>query len=303
MKWDKIGRIYNPDNFLGKGYSYGANPFPVYLEENTFRIFYNIRDMQRRSHITYLDYNMNNGKIEKVSSDPIISPGAPGLFDDSGCSLGCVLKTADDKIYIYYVGWNLGVTVPWMNYIGMAVYDIKNDICTKYSNVPILDRNEMDYLSMSYPYVLSENGKFRMWYGSNNRWGRLEKDMNHVIKYAESADGIDWNRKGIICIQGDGIKEYAFAKPSVLYEDGRYKMWYAYRGEKYRIGYAESLDGIQWKRKDNEAGINVSDKGWDSEMIDYPAVFRHQMDIYMLYCGNGYGRTGFGIAKLKQENG
>ena len=73
-------------------------------------------------------------------------------------------------------------------------------------------------------------------------------------------------------------------------------MWYSYRGEKYRIGYAESEDGIVWTRKDNESGIGVSSEGWDSEMIDYPVVFKHKDDVYMLYCGNGYGKTGFGLA-------
>ena len=52
-------------------------------------------------------------------------------------------------------------------------------------------------------------------------------------------------------------------------------MWYSYRGDAYRIGYAESVDGLEWERKDEEAGIDVSADGWDSEMIEYPCVFEH----------------------------
>lgn len=79
-------------------------------------------------------------------------------------------------------------------------------------------------------------------------------------------------------------------------------MWFSYRsgtGETYRIGYAISSDGKQWKLALNETGIDVSASGWDSEMIEYPFVFDHEGRRYMLYNGNGYGKTGFGLAVLE----
>jgi len=75
-------------------------------------------------------------------------------------------------------------------------------------------------------------------------------------------------------------------------------MWYSYRGTSYRIGYAESDDGRAWRRQDGLAGIDVSADGWDSEMIEYPFVFLHRGQHFMLYNGNDYGRTGFGLAVL-----
>jgi len=78
-------------------------------------------------------------------------------------------------------------------------------------------------------------------------------------------------------------------------------MWFSYRsgdGSKYRIGYAYSIDGITWDRK-KYSGIDVSKRGWDSEMICYPFVFEHKGEIYMLYNGNNYGKTGFGLALLE----
>lgn len=62
------------------------------------------------------------------------------------------------------------------------------------------------------------------------------------------------------------------------------------------IGYAESKDGIRWERRDEEAGIDVSPSGWDSEMIEYACVFEHGSVEYMLYNGNDYGRGGVGLA-------
>ena len=89
--------------------------------------------------------------------------------------------------------------------------------------------------------------------------------------------------------------------PACLKEDGIYKMWYSYRGQSYRIGYAESADGIRWERKDDLVGLDVSTSGWDSEMIEYPFVFDHGSRRYMLYNGNGFGRSGLGLAVLDKS--
>jgi len=64
--------------------------------------------------------------------------------------------------------------------------------------------------------------------------------------------------------------------------------------QSYRIGYAESLDGTGWKRMDESAGIDYSNSGWDWEMIAYPFVYDHGGRRYMLYNGNGFGRSGLG---------
>ena len=52
-------------------------------------------------------------------------------------------------------------------------------------------------------------------------------------------------------------------------------------------------------KKNQMAGINPSQSGWDSDMIEYPCVFRHKQN-FMLYNGNGFGKTGIGIAVLRK---
>src|SRR5258708_3960118 len=96
-------------------------------------------------------------------------------------------------------------------------------------------------------------------------------------------------------------EEYALSKPFVLKEKGVYKMWYSHRGKNYRLGYAESADGLQWQRMDERVGIDVSVSGWDSEMIEYACLFDVNGERYMLYNGNGYGKTGFGLAVLEKS--
>jgi hypothetical protein len=101
-----------------------------------------------------------------------------------------------------------------------------------------------------------------------------------------------------VCIDYASNEEYAFSRPCVIREHDRYLMWYGYRGERYRIGYAESDDGIKWTRKDADGGLAPAPLGWDAEMVAYPCVRRTAGGYEMLYNGNGYGRTGVGLATI-----
>jgi hypothetical protein len=224
-----------------------------------------------------------------------VTPGAPGLFDDSGASLGCVLVHGGRHL-LYYVGWNLAVTVPWRNSIGLAVGDAGGLLFHKHGRAPVLDRSEADPFSLSYPWVLHDRGVFRMWYGSNLTWGASKDAMTHVVKYAESADGLRWRADGRVVLDLAGPGETCLARPCVVREAGGYRAWFARRGASYRIGYAESADGLVWQRRDAEAGIDVSSSGWDADMVCYPGVFTLGGRTYLLYNGNGHGATGVGLA-------
>jgi len=142
-----------------------------------------------------------------------------------------------------------------------------------------------------------------MWYVSATCWVMKNDRPMHKyhIRYAESDDGLRWRREGVVCIDFKSDDEFAIARPCVIKDGDVYRMWYAYRGSSYRIGYAESLDGISWRRLDNDARIDVSTDGWDSQMIEYPCVFDVGTRRVMLYNGNDYGRTGIGLAEWEPD--
>jgi len=303
MQWIKLHTIFRPDNNYPWMVSHAANPFAEHLSGSIYRVYFTCRNVENQSHIAYVDVDAdNNFKVVAIADKPLLSPGEPGMFDDSGTAMGYLLNV-NGKKHLYYLGWNLKVTVPWINTIGLAIWNESKQVFEKYSRAPIMDRSNEDPFTISYPSILNDNGKYRMWYGSNLRWGKTQDTMQHVIKYAESTDGINWKRSNDIHINLEHPNEYALSKPFVLKTNGLYQMWYSYRANgnisTYRIGYAESVDGYKWTRKDNEVGIDVSANGWDSEMICYPFVFDYKGKRYMLYNGNGYGKTGFGVAVLK----
>lgn len=303
MKWIKKGQIYNPVAGNDWQFSHAANPVPIFNPEGMLRVFYTSRDAHSRSFISWVDMNPDeNFKVLAVAQEPVLTPGKIGLFDDSGVTLAGIVQ-AGDRWLLYYLGWNLAVTVPWHNSIGLAIGDPFSARFERFSPAPMMDRDHTDPYSVSYPFVLQDGNLFRMWYGTNRNWGARQEEMDHVLKYAESGDGIHWKRSGIVALDHVYENEYAVSRPFVRKHKGIWQMWFSYRpgpeGATYRIGYAESTDGIRFSRKDKEVGITVSESGWDSEMICYPCLFEYKGKTCMLYNGNGYGKTGFGLAILE----
>ncbi len=300
MRWRKLGRIYIPDGSKSWMSQYAANPIAEPIGGDRFRIYFSSRDAQNRSSIAYVEIDLNAPtRIRHETDTPVLSPGDLAMFDDSGVSIGCIVPVGERR-YLYYMGWHLTVTVPWQNALGLAISDGPGQPFRRVSRFPIVALNEIDPYTISYPWVSHRNGKFRMWYGSNIAWGPRKEDMRHLIKYAESDDGIRWTRQDVVAIDFATADEYAICKPCVIEDNGRYRMWFCSRGASYRIRYAESADGISWTRMDDRAGIDVSEDGWDSEMIEYPCIFDHAGKRHMLYAGNGFGRTGFGLAVLDE---
>jgi hypothetical protein len=276
--------------------THAANPTVDLIGGNLIRVYFGTRDSRNRSHIGAAVFEMNGiFRLIDLTSSPVIAPGKLGSFDDSGASMGSLVRYSN-ALYLYYLGWNLGVTVPWRNSIGLAVSEDNGLSFRRYSPAPIMDRSAVDPFSLSYPWVLREGSRWRMWYGSNLSWGSKKHDMMHVIKHAESDDGLNWRRDGRIILPLSGLDEYALTRPCVIHEGGSYRMWFTHRGWTNMIGYAESADGLNWERHEQIASLDVSDDGWDAEMLAYPCIFGLRGTRYMLYNGNEYGKSGFGIA-------
>jgi hypothetical protein len=267
------------------------------------RVWFSARDSQGRSQTGRARVALGPGRPEpEVEPEAVLTPGPLGTFDDSG-AMGSCLVEQEGRRYLYYIGWNRGVSVPFYTYVGLAISE-DGERFAKVSDAPVIGRNDVDPYLATSPWVMVEDGHWRMWYASGTGWERLPDGTprhNYHIKYAESDDGVDWRPTGRVCIDYSDESEYAIARPCVVRDRDRYRMWFSHRGESYRIGYAESEDGLDWRRLDREGGLGPSDEGWDSEMIEYPFVLDCKGTRYMLYNGNGYGATGIGYAVLDES--
>lgn len=300
-RWLKLGLLYRPEPIHPKLASHAANPLPVVLKGDIYRIFFSGRDTQNRSSVGYVDVDIVKREIVHVHDRPVFEHGPENSFYSHGVSIGSCYEVNDSR-YILFMGWQYPDGNHWRGEIGRLAlapdFSLRLD-----SNTPFMSTDATDPVSLSYPWVVPRrNGDYHMWYGSTITWDAGNGEMLHVIRHAMSTDGHRWRRRGLSVPYRLGIAQ-AFSRPTVLIDEDRFQMWFSYRGglgQKYRIGYAISETGEDWNLKLEDAGIDVSASGWDSEMIEYPFVFAHKGERYMLYNGNGYGRTGFGLAVLER---
>jgi predicted GH43/DUF377 family glycosyl hydrolase len=306
MKWRKLGRIYTPDTsvwWASKGYAH--LPTAHVINDEIIRVYFSSLDENRYGRISYVELDIDKpNKIIRQAEHIVLDIGELGTFDDCGVTPSCAV-TINERTYLYYIGWQRAERVPYMLFTGLAISEDKQNF-NKYARVPILDRTDSDPFSRSAPFVLACGTGYDLWYWSCTHWTAEGNTAhyNNVIKHAHSTDGIRWVATDKICIEIDTDSEYALGRPWVVKDNGLYRMWYSARsknGEPYRIGYAESADGLDWERKEHLAGITRSESGWDSEMICYPCVIDVKGYRYMFYNGNRHGESGFGCAILEES--
>lgn len=312
MRWTKKGLIFTVDRNHEWMAHHACVPIADRIDDRLTRIYFGPRDESGRTHTTFIEVESDNpANVVYVHDRPVLSPGRLGAFDDSGSMPSCIVNHEGRK-YLYYIGWTRGVTVPYRNSVGLAVSDDGGLTFQRLFEGPVVDRTSTEPYFCASPWVIVDQDKWKLWYASGTGWvvvdGRPEPV--YVIKYAESVDGRTWTRKNVTCIEPSSDGE-ANARPCVIRDGQVYRMWYCFRGsihyrtdkdQSYRIGYAESRDGINWTRMDDRAGIERSAAGWDSLMIEYPFVYEHRGRKHMLYNGNGFGETGIGYAVLEEES-
>jgi hypothetical protein len=209
-------------------------------------------------------------------------------------------------LYMYYVGFELGTKIRYRLFTGLAVSTDAGDTFERVSRAPILDRSSDELFFRCGPHVIREDGRFRMWYVAGSDWTRIgDKDMPvYDLRYAESIDGIHWPDVGRRYMAVTDPDEHGFGRPWVIRDERGYRMYYSVRRRSlaaYRLGYAESADGLSWERQDGRLGLDVSACGWDSKAIMYAAVLSVGGRTYAFYNGNDFGKAGFGVAVLDQE--
>lgn len=303
MKWIKKGLIFNPANLGGWRDNTFITPTPYLLSEEVIRIYGGFRDKSGVSRIGYVDVKAENPSIIlRVSEHPVLDIGKEGMFDDNGIILGSVI-TNGSEIWMYYVGFQLVKKVKFLAFSGLAISKDNGETFLRISDTPIMDRFKTEHYIRAIHTVIKENDKYKIWYSTGNRWEIINNIPypQYKIMYAESQDGIHLPvKEGVDCI--DVINdEYRIGRPTTFIENGIYKMFYTRDtfSKKYSAGYAESIDGIVWIRKEEMFHLPLSDKGWDSEMICYPVPLKSKYGHYLFYSGNNMGQSGVGYAEMK----
>lgn len=317
FRWTKLGKVFTPQEVQDGTERPWLKEFaqaPATLVFDDFvRVYFSCRPGpdekgQYVSYSSWVDLDRKDPtRVLRVAEQPILGLGGLGEFDEFGTYPVSVAREGDE-VRAYYAGWTRCESVPFNVAIGMATSRDGGVTFTKAGPGPVLSYTQDEPFVLSGPKIRRFNGQWQLFYIAGRKWKLVDGRAEPVYKLrmATSSDGVHWTKLGRDLVESRVEEDEAQASPDVIYANGKYHMFFCYRyssnyrGKQfgYRIGYASSTDLVNWTRDDAKAGLDVSDSGWDDEMVSYPHVFELDGRTYMAYLGNGVGRHGFGLAVL-----
>lgn len=312
--WEKLGKLFDPSERRNSTWMHEFAQSPsVLLQEKTVRVYFCTRPKpdpngMYLSYLAYIDLDRQNLlRVVSVCMEPALRLGACGTFDEFGTNPVSVIRHGDE-VRVYYAGWTRCESVPFNGAIGMAISRDNGATFQRIGDGPVLSYSPDEPFLLGSPRVRIFAGRWYLWYVSGKKWlqNTSKPEPLYKIRMASSDDGIKWIKHGRDLLQDHLGELECQACPDVLFRDGKYHMFFSYRDSYnyktmaggYRIGYASSVDMINWQRNDAAAGMGVSETGWDSQMVNYSHVFVLDGETYMVYQGNEMGRTGIGLARL-----
>ena len=308
MRWNKLGLVYGPDGSMPWAKSHAMIPTPFRLNAEVIRVFVTFCDANGVGRPGYVDVSANNPlNVLDVSQKPLLELGKPGTFDENGLLTCSVTDLGNGKLFMYYVGFELGMKIRYRLLTGLAISEDGGNTFSRYSPTPVLERSATEFYFRAGPYCLYKSQRYRLWYVAGSEWIDLGGKSMPVydIRYTESDDGIHWPNKGEVKIAITEPDEHGFGRPCVIAKPaGGFRMFYSVRRRSfgaYRLGYAESSDGYTWQRMDNKLNLDVTAGSFDSDAIMYAAPLEIGGKLYVFYNGNEFGRAGFAVAILDSE--
>lgn len=198
--------------------------------------------------------------------NPVFTAKSTNAWDSQHVVSPCVVPVSG-RYYMWYAGGSAD-----QYRIGMATSEQGIDWMPIDRN-PVLEPTTQGWDShgMNLPRVLFHDGLFRMWYSGND-------GFQWRIGYAVSKDGVRWERHPASVLEGtpeawdsDGVWG-----ASVLWEDGRFLMWYTgtrrqssypdlYEKALFQvadIGLAVSTDGIHWVKQGSGPVLQNANTAW-----------------------------------------
>lgn len=317
MKWTKLGKIFDPSEHVlpDRCIGFAQGPQALVMSDRV-RIYFSTRERDSigkyLSHVTFVDLDRDLRNILAVSDRTVIDLGGLGCFDEHGIFPINVLQDGE-RVLAFTTGWNRKVSVSADAALGLAISHDGGLSFQKYGTGPIMSATLHEPFLVGDAFVARYGDRYHMWYIFGTKWEKFADtdapDRVYKIAYAWSTDAIHWHRDGRPIIADKLNANECQALPTVFHRNDKYHMYFCYRqahgfrqqsGNAYRLGYACSEDMVHWERDDSQAGIDVSEDDWDSQMQCYPHTFELDGKVYMLYNGNEFGRFGFGLAVLDE---
>ena len=241
----------------------------------------------------YTGYDGNNYRIgyayssdginwTKYSGNPVINLGTTGAWDETSVSTPSVIYNG-----LTYEMWYAGSNNSSISQIGYAT-STDGINWTKHSGNPILtigSSSTWESNNIGNPSVLFNGSKYELWYSGFD-------GTNYRIGYASSTNGTSWTKYSdnpVLNIGAPGSWDDRYLiSPSVIFDGNNYQTWYSGLSNTYfRIGYASSIDGINWVKNSENPIIDVGTTGtWDASGLSSSTVLYNGISYKLWFVGS-----------------
>ena len=293
---ERLGRVFDPLR-CSSGLTHGSNALALSVDGDTVEIIFNQRDCHNRSVVSRAWLDMAKFAVLDVESS-ILVPGPEHVGSEMGLSLGNVV-TIEGRDLLSLMGWSKSARHPWVGSLCAVDLDSLDSIPCPPFITDIGSGPPAPLLSCSYPFIeVVSPGELRLLFGGTSSWSD-DGSMRHSL-YQLSGSTLSSIGFGIpqrVNFQDGFMRGFLVARPWLSLSGAR-ELFFSAREKKnpnYSI-YSGVFDGDAIR--DLEITLSGSGKGWDSDMACYGSTFVCRGESFLLYSGNGYGVTGFGVASL-----
>lgn len=300
MRFRKLGLVFCPDGSNPLMRSHAMLPTPMLIDD-VVRVFFTSTDADRRGRLFSVDVDPADPR--RIVSDiigPLLDLGAVGRFDMDGVVPISMLRNGPE-LRLYYVGFQRRSAFPYTLLTGAAASTDDGRSFRRLQTEPVLPPIPSERYVRTAPCVIRTDHGWSMWYIGGNEWIEHEGKTLPVygFRHTTSDDGLTWMPR-IILFEPDRARgQIGFGRPVVRPVDRGYEMFISVRTVVgYTISHATSRDGLEWTNWEDD--ILPAGEDWDSEMRCYGAPIKLGDEEYFFYNGNGFGRTGFGLAIREQ---
>lgn len=306
-RWIKAGFIAKPQNVAPWWQTHAMAPTPIWDGADRVRIFVGGWDSAGISRIGRIDVSAADpSRVLSMTREPLVDLGRHGTFDDNGVFPGHVTRLTDGRVFLYYTGFQKSVyaDVDHFNFSGLAISEDGGETFRKVSEVPVMDRADEGLHIRAGLSVREYTAGFASVYSAGTGFIHLGGKLRPIYEvfFQISPDGLSFGRSGRKIVAIDPAVEHGLGRPQIVRIDDTWYTFYTRRtlDMKYRIGCAWSKDLETWQRIDDWVDLGHGASGeFDSDMFYFPSVVQAGSSVYLVYCGNGYGRDGIGYAVLK----
>jgi hypothetical protein len=296
--WRKLGRVLEATGGpLDRSHAMAPTP---YVMNDRVRVFFAACDSDMRGRVFSADFEPEPpfrliGRVD----GPVLDLGEPGAFDADGVNATQAFE-ADGRLALLYVGWRRGpADEPYTLFTGLAFSDDGGQSFAR-TGEPLLGPVSGERLFRTAAFIEPRPNGFRLLYIGGDAFvpGPGGKPIpTYSLMELQSQSPWDWQGpSGLLLAPDAETGEVGFGRPVSYVRRGERRLLLSIRTPAgYRLVETER-DFEPDRRPPMAPVIPEPFEPWESEMTCFGAPCRVGDHELLFYNGDGYGRTGAGLA-------